>query len=301
VEEVSVPPEYQPTEGDYVPSGQERSDFYNDIKADPEYKPTTDEPPLEEEWQKQHERRVGELIPTHGPEEWTRTNPDGSRTTRFRDGTEITTSPDKTEMVRRSDGTEEWTYPDGTTKRVTPDGTETTTSPDGTIRTRRPDGTETTKWPDGTTRTRRDGQPDEWTNPDGTVRPTPTPEEITQKYPEPKPAPNPSPNAGPGGSGTTNQGPDGCASPRTMTFDLPEIPLQDHFPFSLMLKAWDWMSMLVSTPSAPSFTLPMFGTISPPPAMNSVASAVRTVIGLVVGIGMSFWFYRYITGKGSDG
>jgi hypothetical protein len=86
-----------------------------------------------------------------------------------------------------------------------------------------------------------------------------------------------------------------------MTFDLPDIPLQDHFPFSLILKAWDLMNMLVASPSAPSFNLPLFGTISPPSSINSLASAVRGVIGVVVGIGMSFWFYRYITGKGSDG
>ncbi len=272
-------PEYVPGSGDFIMTPQEGDALYDQIKADPEYKPTTDDPPPDEDWEKQHERRIGELTPTHGPEEWTRNNPDGSRTTRFRDGTELTTSPDKTEMLRRPDGTKEYTYPDGTTRRVTPDGTERTT------------------WPDGTTRTRREGQEDNWTNPDGTTRTAPTPQEQTENYPEPSTKPNP----GPGDSGTTNQGPDGCASPRAMTFDLPEIPLQDHFPFSLILKAWDWMGMLVSTPAAPSFNLPLFGTISPPPALDSLASAVRAVIGVVVAIGMSFWFYRYITGKGSDG
>lgn len=267
---VEAPPEYQPAEGDYLASPQESDALYDRFVSDPEYDPRTDEA---ETTREQHDRRVGVLTPQHGNPLWTTENPDGSITTKFSDGTELTTFPNGTERLLRPDGTEEWTYPDGVTRTV------------------RPDGTETTRWPDGTTRTRTSDGTEEWTDPNGAPRGAPTGEE----YPEPDP---PTQTQTP--SGPTNQDGDSCASPRPFTFDVPDLELLDKFPFSLIMRVWDVISSLAASPVAPHFNLPVLGEVTTSPAIDSMMGVIRVIINLVFGVGMSLWFYRYVSGKGSE-
>lgn len=225
---VESPPEYTPTEGDYLASPAESDALYERFVSDPEYNPDTD---TQRSPREEHDRKAGALIPEHGEKVWTTENPDGSFTTRFQDGTEFTTWPDGTEMLRRADGTQEWRYPDGTTRTI------------------RPDGTEITRWPDGTTRTRTSEGTEEWTDPNGAPRPAPGPNE----YPEPPTQASPGSPGGP-----TSQGDSTCAVARTSKLDLPELDVQDKFPFSLILWTVQSLEVLSSPPAAaaPCLNLP---------------------------------------------
>ncbi|MDX6356347.1 MAG: hypothetical protein QOF98_3250 [Streptomyces sp.] len=87
-------------------------------------------------------------------------NPDGSSTTTYPDGTQVTTAPDSSTTTTEPDGFTTTVGPDGTTTVQNPDGTVTTTDPDGTSFTSNPSGSTTVTDTSGTTTT---------TNPDGST------------------------------------------------------------------------------------------------------------------------------------
>lgn len=96
-----------------------------------------------------------------------------------------------------------------------------------------------------------------------------------------------------------NQG-DVCPVAPKPNFELPEIESASVFPFSLILRAWGIFTALIAPPEAPTFDVPGMGLIKPPPSFDPLAATIRAVIGLVCTVGMCFWFYRYISGKGSE-
>ncbi len=93
---------------------------------------------------------------------------------------------------------------------------------------------------------------------------------------------------------------DVCPIPPKPNFELPEIESASVFPFSLILRAWSILGALIAPPEAPTFDIPGLGLVTPPPSFDPMAATIRVVIGLVSTVGMAFWFYRYISGKGSE-
>lgn len=90
-----------------------------------------------------------------------------------------------------------------------------------------------------------------------------------------------------------------CPSTRAPNLDLPEVPLEDVFPFSLLLYAWDALGDLVGAPAAPEFDFPEpIGTVTVPASADAAMGIIRGIIGFVTVSGMCFFFYRHISGKG---
>lgn len=300
-----APPEYTPPEGDYVATPQETRDLYDAIRSDPEYQPATDDLPREDSQLSPEEREK-----KFGPVVWTRENPDGSTTTRYADGTEITEWPDGTTRVRYPDGREQWEYPDGTIRRYNPrTGEEVTEYPDGTTRTRQyPPGTpshelphtnpttEIVQYPDGTTRTRQNPNTNEeteqWTDPTGQPQPRPDPE----RYPEPSNPPTP--GTGTPTGGPTNQSGSSCNNPRQSSLELPELDVDEKFPFSLILWTGQSIQMLASPgdSSAPCLDLPMFNRTWCFSEISGIISLMRNLVWFFGAIFLCFFFYQLIKG-----
>jgi hypothetical protein len=91
----------------------------------------------------------------------------------------------------------------------------------------------------------------------------------------------------------------GCPVAPDPTFDVPEIPLDDIFPFNLIIWVWGALGQLEGTPQAPAFDTPV-GYVDVGPTFDPFIGMIRAGIGLFAICGMLLWFYRYITGKGSD-
>lgn len=91
-----------------------------------------------------------------------------------------------------------------------------------------------------------------------------------------------------------------CPIPRKVKFDVELPELANVFPFSLVMKSLEVMAELVSPNDHLMIDAPGLGTIESTPAVDTLAATMRGIIGLVMGIGMGFWFYRYITGRGSE-
>lgn len=285
-------PEYAPAEGDYVATQQDSDALYNAIKSDPEYEPAKDDIPADsEDQQTQHERRVGELVPQHGPVIDTTTNPDGSVTTRFQDGTTLTTWPNGDETVRTPDGKESTRYKDGTREEWDPATRRLTTIyPDGTTRVRQYPEDGTNQRPSPSTQP----QTDQWTDPSGRNISRPD----TNTYPETAPRPAPSPPAGGGGGGGTPSTDLSCPAPLTAKPVLPDVGWEEKFPFSLIITAKETLGQLVGTPNAPTFNLPMIGQ-QDLSRFDGVMSVMRVVwLVLIGGILMPLMFYRLIKGGG---
>lgn len=107
------------------------------------------------------------------------------------------------------------------------------------------------------------------------------------------------PEAGGGGGGGDETA--ACETIQPYRFDLPELQLFNVFPFSLILKAWLLFQSLVATPERPSFDLPMFGTVTVPPAMDAGIGWFRAAVTVTFLMGMCFMFYRSISGAGGGG
>ncbi len=287
----TAPPEVTPVEGDYLASPQESDSFYDAIKSDPEYNPATDDVP--ETQNEQHERRKNELIPLHGPEIGTETNPDGSVTTRFEDGTSLTTWPNGDETVRTPEGKEVTRYADGTREEWDPATRRlTTTYPDGTTRVR--------QYPQDGTNTRPDANTtptsDQWTGPAGNTISRPS----TEQYPET--IQRPAPGTSTGSPGTPTDPPTdpalSCPVAKKPNLVVPPINFEEKFPFSLILAAMKTLGQLVGTPQAPVFQLPMLGEQNLS-RFDPYMSVIRTVwLVLIGGILMPIMFYRLIKGGG---
>ena len=291
---IPAAPEYTPGEGDYVAQPSETKKLYDTIKADPEYNPQTDAPASPETWEQQHERRTGVLAPDHaGQQGDTVTNPDGSKTTRFGDGTELTTWPDGTELTRTPDGVEHWKYPDGTEQTYDPKtGERVTTYPDGTVHREHfnPSNPPLTN-PDSTV------SPDTqtWTDPTGQTEPAPD----SSKYPDPNTSSHTNPDVNP--TNPDNYGGGQCKVIKGYKFDLPKLELFNVFPFSLVLKAWNVMQSLVAPPERPVFRVPLMGDLTVSDGIDQQVQVIKTAISVVMFVGMLFWFWRMVTGRGSDG
>lgn len=267
-----------PPAGDTVMPPHESRILLDETRALPEYVPprTAPDGTDQKQWE-EHQKRRGVLAPVHGaPTGEPQVNPDGSLTTRFADGTQLTTWPDLTEVVKRPDGTEQWQYPGGPAREVNPDT-----------------GSETITYPDGTQVVTNPGEAPVWSRPPAPgAAPEPIPTPPAEQYPPP---PSGNYTAPPVQEGTA-----GCPAARKFTFDLPTMKLADVFPFSLIVRAWLWLEALSAPPVAPSFEIPMFGRVTVPPAWDAIMGGIRGAILLICGIGMSFWFYRYISGRGSE-
>ncbi len=91
-----------------------------------------------------------------------------------------------------------------------------------------------------------------------------------------------------------------CPIPKNPKLNFPDVDIGSVFPFSLVIYVWDALGQLAGTPQAPSFSLGMFGSVTVPESATSTVLMIRALIGFVVTVGLCLWFYRYITGKGSD-
>lgn len=73
------------------------------------------------------------------------------------------------------------------------------------------------------------------------------------------------------------------------------------FPFVLVVYAFEIMGALAAPPVAPSFDFGELGSFRVGDGMDSVIGTIRTSFAVIFCVGSALWFYRYITGKGSDG
>lgn len=146
------------------------------------------------------------------------------------------------------------------------------------------DGTETKRDPDPYRQTYPEGEPS--ADPDNDGIPT-----SGDQYPE-------TPNL-PGEPPTNDTG-ESCPVARSATFEIPEVQYEDVFPFSLILYCWDALGDLVGQSDPPSFELSLLGTVSVPASAEVAVGIVRNCIAFVFAVGACLWFYRYISGKGSD-
>lgn len=272
-----------PPEGDTVMPPHETRILLDEIRALPEYNPSpppqgepTAPPDVDPAQWKQHQRRKNELAPPHGAPQGNpdyTINEDGSLTTRFADGTTLTTWPDLTELVKLRNGDELWKYPDGTIRENSP-----TTN------------IEEITYPDGTTVINKPGEAPVWSRPPSPgAEPVPIPVPPPGEYPSPPTANYPSPNT------------DARCNTAPYKFALPKLQLFEVFPFSLVYKAWTLMQSLVATPERPSFSLPGFGTVTVPDSMDAGIEMFRGAVAVVMLIGMCFMFYRTISGAGGGG
>jgi hypothetical protein len=114
-------PEYTPAEGDFISTPQQTEDLAHALRADPEYDPDAERDGAIVYMPGAGNGDQAETDPggdpgtgtDHGPSEWTRENPDGSTTTHYQDGTEVTTWPDGWTYTKPADGTGSWTDPSG--------------------------------------------------------------------------------------------------------------------------------------------------------------------------------------------
>ncbi len=114
------------------------------------------------------------------------------------------------------------------------------------------------------------------------------------------PAPN-DPNNPTGGGGGGGEDGGVCPVQKPYNFDVPRLRLFNVFPFSLVLKAWNIMQSLVMPPERPVFNVPLMGQLTVSDEIDAHVQTVKTAIAMVLFIGMLFWFWRMITGKGADG
>jgi hypothetical protein len=114
------------------------------------------------------------------------------------------------------------------------------------------------------------------------------------------PAPN-DPNNPTGGGGGGGEDPGVCPVQKPYNFDVPRLRLFNVFPFSLVLKAWNIMQSLVMPPQRPVFNVPLMGQLTVSDEIDAHVQTIKTAIAMVLFIGMLFWFWRMITGKGADG
>ena len=92
-----------------------------------------------------------------------------------------------------------------------------------------------------------------------------------------------------------------CPAYKPYKFEIPKLKLLNVFPFSLVLKAWNIMQSLVMPPERPVFKVPLMGDLTVSDSIDAQVQTVKTAISVVLFIGMLFWFWRMVTGKGSDG
>lgn len=110
-----VPAEYVPPADGATYDPQETRAVYDLMRQDPEYQPHPDEGTYTQPGTWYSPKTETPPVTDHGPVEWTRQNPDGSTTTRYQDGTEVTTWPDGWQATRPQTGDTVWTRPDGST------------------------------------------------------------------------------------------------------------------------------------------------------------------------------------------